>query len=360
MRVLSRVETLLAAATTLSTTICAHPTSPPPRQSKCGPFSGDYYVKQYQLYPENADFDFNSCKLYIGQLWNASLGIHDPYTGAHTTVEFDGISHNPAFHMGAVGVDRRTGLVSIIADAANAFPSEGNDISGTNWLLQLDPRTLQLVYKINLTESSQGAYGGFQDVEQDPEGNVFVVGTWPGSLTKVSKDGKTVTPWYLPDKIVPTEKGIGGIAALDWLLLAQGDRSGKIWRFDLQAEKGVPVPVKMVGQGAANHTFGQSDAIYLPPRHKGTVLLVAEDTIGVSVFRSKDAKWEEAEFKGIVPIGQVGPGTSIVAPVQIGESLYRVYEPFGDEGIAGPGTAGNRTEFLFEDITASVDALLKG
>jgi hypothetical protein len=56
---------------------------------------------------------------------------------------------------------------------------------------------------------------------------------------QVSKDGKTVTPWYLPERVVQTEKGLGGIAALGWILLAQGDASGKIWKFDLKAEKGM-------------------------------------------------------------------------------------------------------------------------
>lgn len=257
--------------------------------------------------------------------------------------------------MGAVGVNRQNGLVSIIADAANAFPSEGKDISGTNWLLQFDPATKSLNYKINLTETSQGRYGGFQDVEQDPEGNVFVVGTWPGTVLKVSKDGKSVKPWYLPEEIVQTHKGIGGIAALGWILLAQGDQSNTIWKFDLKAEKGVPQPVKIT---KGNHTFDQSDAIYLPPKYEGRVLLVAEDTVGISVFESKDAKWDTAEFKGLVPIGNVDPGTSIVAPVQVGDAVYRVYEPFGDEGLGGPGTAGGRGEFLIEDITEAVDRFL--
>jgi hypothetical protein len=35
----------------------------------------------------------------ISQLWNDSLGIYDPYTQKHEVVEFDGISHDPAFHM---------------------------------------------------------------------------------------------------------------------------------------------------------------------------------------------------------------------------------------------------------------------
>lgn len=290
------------------------------------------------------------------QLWNASLGIYDPYTQKHDIVEFEGISHNSAFHMGAVQADRKTGHVSIIADAANAFPSEGKDISGTNWLLKFDPKSKELLYKINLTETSQAKYGGFQDIEQDPDSNVFVVGTWPGSILKVDKDGKKVTPWYLPEKIVQTEKGIGGIAALDYLLLAQGDASGKIWRFDLKAEKGVPQPVTIT---SGNHSFSASDAIYLPPKYKGTVLLVAEDTVGISIFKSADAKWEKAEFKGLVPIGTVDAGTSITAPVQVGDGVYMVLEPFGDEGIGGPGTAGNRTDFLFRDITDEVDAFLK-
>jgi hypothetical protein len=254
-----------------------------------------------------------------------------------------------------VGADRKTGHLSLIADAANAFPSEGKDISGTNWLLKYDPVAKSLVYKVNLTETSQGRYGGFQDVEQDPDGNVFVVGTWPGTLHRVSKDGKEVTPWYLPEKIVQTEKGIGGIAAWGWLLLAQGHSSGSIWRFDMKAEKGVPYPVPI---SSGNHTFGASDAIYLPPKYMGTILLVAEDTLGISVYRSRDAKWDSAEYLGLVARpATLEAGTNVVAPVQIGDAVYMVVEQFGDEGLGGPGTAGNRTEFPFFDITAEIRQL---
>jgi hypothetical protein len=260
--------------------------------------------------------------------------------------------------MGAVNVNRNTGLVSIIADAAMAFPSQGQDISGTNWLLLFDPVKKALVYKVNLTETSQGLYGGFQDIEHDPENNAFVVGTWPGSLLKVSPDGKTVTPWYLPEKIVPTEKGIGGIAALGWTLLAQGDASGSIWKFDLKAPKGVPVPVKIT---MGNHNFAASDAIYLPPKYSGEVLLVAEDNVGISVFYSKRAKWDKAEFKGLIPLGEadIKAGTAVVTAAQVGNSIYLVSEPFGDEGLQGPGSAGSREVFPFKDISKEVEALLK-
>ncbi|KAF2877665.1 hypothetical protein BDV95DRAFT_602032 [Massariosphaeria phaeospora] len=345
----------LASAAVLAGAAFAHPAVPQP-QSKCAPFKGNFTINQYQLYPENADFDFNSCKLYLGQLWNASLGIYDPYTQEHEIVEFEGISHNPAFHLGAVGVNRKNGLVSLIADTANAFATEGRDIAGTNWLLQYDPQEKQLIHKINLTATSQGRYGGFQDVEQDPDGNVFVVGTWPGTLLKVTRDGKTVTPWYLPASINQTQKGIGGIAALDWLLLAQGDASSQLWRFDMRAPTGIPTPIPVTN---ANHTFGASDAIYLPPKYAGTVLLVAEDTVGLSVFYSRDAKWRTAEFRGVVPIGEVDAGTSVVTAAQVGDGIYMVLEPFGDEGLGGPGTAGGRGVWPFRDVGGEVEALLR-
>jgi hypothetical protein len=35
-------------------------------KNHCGPFGGNFTIDQYLLYPENADFDFNSCLLYIG------------------------------------------------------------------------------------------------------------------------------------------------------------------------------------------------------------------------------------------------------------------------------------------------------
>lgn len=58
-----RFQPSFVAVAALAGATSAYPTIPP---SKCGPFKGSFHVKQYQLYPENADFDFNSCKLYIG------------------------------------------------------------------------------------------------------------------------------------------------------------------------------------------------------------------------------------------------------------------------------------------------------
>lgn len=217
--------------------------------------------------------------------------------------------------------------------------------------MQWDPFSHHLNYNINLTDTTHGKYGGFGDVEQDPEGNVYVVGIFPSSIVKVSKDGKEVVPWYLPDPIVPTVSGFNGMATNGWSLLVN-DADSKLVRFDMHAPKGKPIPVPHYPN--ANWTF--TDAIFLPPRYEGKVLLVAEDLVGIIVLRSKDGLWHTAEFLGKVENTVLNSYT--VASVQIGESVYLVPVDVGD--INQPNTGvGNQTRFPFLDITREVDWLLK-
>jgi len=172
----------------------------------CPPFKGTFTVKQYQLYPENADFDFKSCLptlhwvrtsrptfephldvlcLHLKptfhsrseleyltlhrNLFNSSVGTYDPYEDKIVDmIEFSGISHNPEYHIGGLGIDKRTGQLSIVVDAAAAFQTTPPDVSGTNLIMLWDPTTRELLYKVNLTDTTHGKYGGFKDVEQDP------------------------------------------------------------------------------------------------------------------------------------------------------------------------------------------------
>ncbi len=168
------------------------------------------------------------------------------------------------------------------------------------------------------------------------------------SILKV-KNGQ-VTPWYVSEPIVTTRTGLSGLAATEWILLADDANSGGIWRFDMRAEHGVPTVVPV----SPPHTIGFCDAVYLPPKYKGTVLLVAEDLAGISVFRSKDGKWRSAEYLGIVP--WTNPSLFVTASVQIGNSIYMNIIPFGDSPV--PGTAGNQSKFPFPDITHQVEVLL--
>lgn len=285
-------------------------------------------------------------------LFNATVGVYDPYKGEIVDIlYFPGISLNSDYHIGGVGVDQASGLLSIVADAADAFDTSGANISGTNWILQWDPKSRKVLYKLNLTEAVDGKYGGYQDVEQDPEGNVFVVGTYPSSILKVDKHGKTVTPWYLsPPPINQTIAGLCGLAAKGWLLLGNDNTHDQLLKFDMRDKIGIPVIVPHY----PNVDISITDAIYFPPKYEGTVLLVSQDIAGIAVLRSKDGKWDWAEYLGLVP--NLLNGTFAVAPVQVGDGLYIVSVPF--DPIVPGTTSGNRTLFPFVDITKEVEKLL--
>jgi hypothetical protein len=65
MRLTSAFLLAAAALTGISALHQANP-NPVAWRNHCKPFSGDFTIHQYQLYPENADFDFKSCLLYLG------------------------------------------------------------------------------------------------------------------------------------------------------------------------------------------------------------------------------------------------------------------------------------------------------
>ncbi|KAG4415045.1 hypothetical protein IFR04_011817 [Cadophora malorum] len=301
----------------------------------CPPFKGTFTVKQYQLYPENADFDFKSCLLYIGNLFNSSFGIYDPYEDKIVDIiEFSGFSHNPECHIGGLGIDKRTGQLSIVVDAAAAFQTTPPDVSGTNLIMLWDPTTRELLYKVNLTDTTHGKYGGFQDVEQDP-------------METSTSLGRFLEP------IDTNRTGLGGAAVNDWKLLSNDNDGGRLLSFDMRSSKGTPKVVPLT----PNHTFTFSDAIYLPPGYHGTVLLVAEDGPGITVLRSESGKWNTAEYLGTVP-KNLPDSTFATAAVQVGDAIYMVVVPFGDPIVEGT-LSGNRTAFTFYDITEEVEIFLE-
>lgn len=294
-------------------------------------------------------------------LYNATVVIYDLYAAKVVDIlEFPGIANNPAFHLAGIEVDERTGLVSIMPNTAAAFDTNGADVSGTNYLIQWDPSTKQTVYQVNLTEITQGLYGGFQDIAHDPSSNTYVVSTFGSSILKISKDGKKITPWWVSQPINNSIVGTEGLAANGWTLLSN-DRAGDLYKFDMRAQQGVKTTVPITPPT----NLGWSDAIFLPPKYKGTILLVAQhdlDSAGVAVLRSRDGSWQTAEFLGQVPWAQgLGPWTNtttwIVATVQIADSLYIELENFLDTPAPG-STAGNRSLFPWIDITKEVAALV--
>ena len=99
-------------------------------------------------------------------------------------ITFDGISLNPALHIGGVGVDPTTGLVSVVVDAGAAFLTNGKNVGGDNWIIKYNPEAKEVVWKLNITEVTGGKYGGFQDVEHDKHGNTVKLSGGGSSLGK--------------------------------------------------------------------------------------------------------------------------------------------------------------------------------
>jgi hypothetical protein len=254
------------------------------RRAVCPDVDGTFIINQLGLYPENSDFDTNSCELYIGYgapyfrsslvrltsvsvLFNASMGIYDPYDKTTEIISFPGITENPAFHVGGVAANPHTNLISIVADAGAAFVTAGQDVSGTNMLLLWDPRTKQELYRLNLTETTQGTYGGFQDVEFDSRGNIYVVGTFPSSILRVENNGSTVNEWFKSTGN-HTVTGFQGLAMTGDVLLANDNArssNGSLVKFDTTSPKGMPVAVPI----NPPTSISGSDALYFPPKYNG-------------------------------------------------------------------------------------------
>ncbi|KAI0402846.1 hypothetical protein F4802DRAFT_617263 [Xylaria palmicola] len=403
-----------------------------PRASCPSLGSGTINIASYQLYPENVDFDEQSCllcKFYIGALYNASVVVYDPYKGSVvSTIEFPNITRTVPFHIGGVAWDRyaKNGRnkpadeITILVDAAQAHETAGRDVSGDNYIIRWDAAAQRVLWTANLTAVSRGRYGGPQDVEHDADGNVYVLGTYPGTLLRIrpgssnsssgsgsgsggSSRAVVVEEWYVPrrggggggnatappplDHAVVGFTGFAAMADGSALLVTDArNRSadgGALYRFDTAARRGDPVRVPIAypgGDGNANATtvFRPGDAIYLPPRYGDAVLLVTEHDAGVSVLRSgarrrgggggggggngdgSDDKWRAADFLGRIPNPPdvAASGGVVTSAVEIGGRVFMVPEWFTDPLV--PGTsAGKRASFPLVDITAQVDALVR-
>lgn len=302
-------------------------------------------------------------------LFNATVGVFDPYTNTVVqSIEFPGLSGDINIHLGPALPDA-SGRLTVLLDAAAAFSTNGADVSGSNILIKYDLTNNTVVWQRNISALvTKGRFGGFQDVEHDGADNIYVVGTFPGTILKTDKDGNGLGPWYLPDEATLANTTVAGFSGLashreQDLLLANNNADGQIYRFDevTRATTGTPVlvPRTDAGSGVSSIPLEFSDAILLPAKYGGTVLLVAEDAVGTVVLRSRDATWKTAETLGVVSNNVTeAMGGSLPAVVQIGpDKIFAVEEFFADPLVAGTN-AGDRSMFPMVDITAQVDALL--
>ncbi|GAB1192588.1 hypothetical protein APSETT444_001781 [Aspergillus pseudonomiae] len=304
--------------------------SPGAAEAGCPPLTGNITVNAYQLYPEHADFNENDCLVYLSALYNSTVAVYDPYKREVVdNIHLPGLSGDPVLHMSGVVVDPQ-GQLSVIVDAGAAFDTQGQDISGDNFLVKVDPRHGQVLWRKNLTEVTNGVYGGYQDAAHDAHGNTFVVGTFPASIIKVGPNGSTAIPWYLQPQPNQTVPGLSGLAARGDILLGTDGSDGQLYRFNMTEEMGHKVHVPLKGSNATR--IGNSlDGILLPKQFNGTVLLVSDTTDGTAVLRSADGLWTSAEMVGTVPNVYASRNGFSVDNVEIGGSLYSVTEFFLDE-----------------------------
>ncbi|OLN84332.1 hypothetical protein CCHL11_05973 [Colletotrichum chlorophyti] len=324
----------------------------------CRPVSGNKTINAFQLYPENADFDTKRCVTYLSVLYNATVASWNPYTSEIQTIEIPGLSFDSALHSSGVRIDPLDRL-SIIVDAGSAFDTSGQNITGDNFLVKYDLTEKKVLWQRNLSEATDGVYGGFQDTAHGLDGTTYALGTFPSSIIRVSPDGSEASAWYLKTPADHTIHGLSGlVTAPDGLsILVTDNTDGQLYRFNIaNATTGVPARIPLTG---AERIGDNLDGLSIPSRYNGRVILASDNVNGTVVLHSADAKWESAAVLGLIPNAYVSESGFTVATVQIGGSIYSVHEWFTDPKI--PGTlAGNRTEWPLVDITADIDALLAG
>lgn len=244
-------------------------------------------------------------------------------------------------------------------NAGAAFDTQGKDRSGENNLVVWDLKANQPKFIVDLSKFAEKQYSGFQDMEHDAVGNVFVMSTFGGSLYRVGIDDEKVEKWWGSEPGA-SSPGLTGLAKFGEDTLVVVDASEKqLFRHSMKDEgKDQRTQVKLQGELTPD-----LDGAYFPPKHDQKCLLVSDNTNGTIVVRSDD-NWETAEIRGIIPnkfSTIVPPETKMgysVATVQMGERIFAITEWFTDaekEGnLAVPGT---REEFPMIDITEEVGKL---
>ena len=285
-------------------------------------------------------------------LYNATTAIYDPVKQQVVEIiTYPGITHNPKQHCGGVRWDGYSNQFYALSDAGDAFDTDGEDIAGNNILIKYDRGIHRELWRKNLTELTQGRYGGYQDLDMDNCGNLFIIGTYPSSILRIDADGGQLTTWYGPTTSNTTVKGVTGIAKFGNKFLAPEASSGKLLKFDMGDEKGVPMEVNLEG----GNLLG-SDAAHLPPIYDNKILLVAVHptlSSGIAVVESRNGQWDDARYLGEVPDSVAGTLTSVA--FSLNDRIYM------DAGLYldSPNKAGNETQFPMVDITEQVAAIVR-
>ncbi|KAJ3488488.1 hypothetical protein NLG97_g6194 [Lecanicillium saksenae] len=328
----------------------------------CGSGAGDLVLNNFQLYPENADYDPASDLAFFSVLYNASVAVYNPSSNSfEDNINFPQ-TMEPVFHASGIDVDAANRKLSVLVNAGVAFDTEGANVTGDNFLYKVDLSSpeRQVLWGTNLSAVTNGAYGGCQDAASDAAGNTYAVCTYPSAIIKVTPDGTQATPWYLSNYTAPgaspIEAGLSGIVPIGDFLVGTESRGRRLLRFDTKAAAPEPVEIPISGYNAS--VWGSSDGAFMPPKYDGKVLLVSDNTQGTTVLVSTDG-WQSAKQVGFIP--KMSEEAFSVASMQLRGRVYAVNEFFADAANPKvPGTnAGPRAQFPLQDINKQVYSLVK-
>ncbi|KAH7015790.1 hypothetical protein EDB80DRAFT_679719 [Ilyonectria destructans] len=244
------------------------------------------------------------------------------------------------------------------ANSGMPFETLGANLTGPNQLVQYDTNAKTLGYIINMESFQQEVLQshslfvtGFQDMDEDEEGNVYFLAMYGGAIAKVSPLG-TVTLFYVDQNTNESTSWPNGISMTgDKALLYDETQKALI---SLDPTETSPAAVNVpISELPSDETI-DCDGFYMPPKYDGRVLLRLSDGLGkIIVFRTEDG-WETASFAGgVANIVLDGWAT---ASVQISNSIYMNEEYFFDTGVWDQ--AGNRTSFPVVDITSHLESIL--
>lgn len=302
----------------------------------------------------------------FSDLYNASVSVLDPYKSEIVDIfEFPGISHDAisetnGMHASGLILRPEADTLQILLDNGEAFPSQGNNVSGPDFLYTMNLATREVAWKANLTAASDGTYGGYADAEIAADGNSYIVGCYPSNILRVTPSGE-VSTFYLKTPITPPRLyGFTGLTHSEHTLITPDNTIGQLIRLDTRDENPSPVVIKQTPY----HNFTTANVMSMPEKYNDNVLLLAENMAnyegefyghgGISVWTSDD-KWQTANYKGFVPSRITGVPAFASAARQMADRIYMLSVYVDGVTIYVPGTS---SEFLFQDITSEIDALL--
>ncbi|KHN96196.1 TRI14-like protein [Metarhizium album ARSEF 1941] len=266
------------------------------------------------------------------------------------TIPFRGLTNDSQYH--ASGVLKSNNFLFVSVNQGAPFESGGEHLGGSSFVVKYDLGSKTEVWRASVSAPTKGKMGGPQDFAVGKCGNLFVVGTYPGHIIKITPDGKP-SLWWDSGSPKTTDTGLTSIVTVGQKLLAVDQRNGgQLVLFDSGAAEGKPVPVPLVAESGEKQTFGPDlDGATLLEGYNSRVLLVASNK-GIIVVLAKDQTWSSAQVVGLVENRYRREGGHTSEAFELKGKVYAVtlwFEP----------APRNRREFPLQDMTDALAEILE-